>query len=522
MDSNATVKSKPKIEKYDLCKKDYIFAVIFLAVCVLMSFLGICEGFRGGFTITSIMLSVATTVYLKDKAKKVKSFEIWCFILAIMCSLSFAITSSEAVRFFSFVAVIFLSLVWYRALKYETRSENDIIPDVLNDVVGLLDNYGKSMLSLIVGKGNRAKPVGKVIIGIALAVPVLIVVIPLLVLSDEAFGGLVTMFADNFALGVIKFVIGIILASLVIAYSFSIKLGKPVERMKSGFKGIDNVILISFLSVVSVCYAVYLFSQLAYFFSAFSGFLPDNYVFSFSEYARRGFFEMSIIAGINLVIILVATFFGKKEKSKTAERSVQIICTFISVFTLIIIATAISKMVLYIKELGMTELRITTSAFMIFLGIVFVSVILKLYIGKIKVIKTAIVTAGLILALLGIFNVKAVVAGYNYNAYINGQMKAIDAEAMYDLGDEGVPYLVKLALNGDDEAKLWVETHIIDENYHYYGPDYDMSERRYNGIGEFSISRYKAYVALEDYFDKMQGKIDVSQRIVVYDGVRYS
>ena len=505
MESNTTVNQKPKMEKYDLCKKDYIFSAIFLVTCVLMSFFGIFGYMNLGFTVTSIMLLLGITIYLKQKTKRVMGFGICCFVLAITCSFSFTLTSSEAVRLFNLVAVIFLSLVWNRALTNGAVSENDIIPNILNDVAGVLDTYGKSMVSVIVGKGNRAKPMGKVIIGIALALPVLLVVIPLLISSDEAFSGLVTMLTENFAFGVIKFAIGIALSSFVIAYAFSLKLEKSVERVKSGFKGIDNVILVSFLTVISVCYVVYLFSQLAYFFSAFSGFLPNDYVFSFSEYARRGFFEMAIIAGINLVIILTATMFGKKEKSKSVGCLTKIICTFISVFTLIIIATAISKMVLYIRELGMTELRITTSAFMVFLSVVFISVILKLYIGKIQVVKTAIITAGIILSLLGIFNVKAVVANYNYNAYVSGQMKTIDTEAMYDLGDEGVPYLVKLALNGDVEAKLWVETHIVAEHYYYYGPSYDMGKKRYEGIGEFNIARQRAYNALEEYY-QMQKK----------------
>ena len=146
----------------------------------------------------------------------------------------------------------------------------------------------------------------------------------------------------------------------------------------------------------------------------------------------------------------------------------------------------------------MTELRITTSAFMIFLSIFFVSVILKVYIGKIQVIKTAIVTAGLILALLGVFNVKAVVAGYYYNAYVSGQMETIDVYAMRRLGYEGVPYITKLALDGDNDAKMVIQRYIIDEIYH----DFNNGRKRiYDDIGEFSVARLRAYSSLENYYE---------------------
>ena len=174
--------------------------------------------------------------------------------------------------------------------------------------------------------------------------------------------------------------------------------------------------------MISVCYLIYLFSQLAYFFSAFKGFLPENYSFTPAEYARRGFFEMSIIAAINFVIIFAALLLSPKKNGKISVVS-RIFCAFIGIFTIIIISTAISKMVPYIDRFGMTRLRIGTSAFMLFLTVVFISLMLRLFVSRIRVVKTAFITAGIVLALLSNLNVNSIIADYNYTAYINKSLK---------------------------------------------------------------------------------------------------
>ena len=55
---------------------------------------------------------------------------------------------------------------------------------------------------------------------------------------------------------------------------------------------------------------------------------------------------MSVVAVINLCLVFVSLLLAKKEGGKISY-GIKISLTFISVFTLIIIATAISKMVLY-------------------------------------------------------------------------------------------------------------------------------------------------------------------------------
>ena len=262
-----------------------------------------------------------------------------------------------------------------------------------------------------------------------------------------------------------------------------------------------------------------MFSQLAYFFSAFKGFLPEGYEFNVSTYARRGFFEMSAIAAINFLIIFGALLLSRKKNQKMCIPS-RLICLFISVFTLIIIVTAISKMVLYIQGFGMTRLRITTSAFMVFLGIVFLSVILRLFISKVKVLRAALVTASTVLLILGVVNVDHVVAAYNYHAYKNKVLETIDVKTIYNLGEEGVPYLVRLLEEDDDIDVLVTSREYITRSISntYYETEYDYETSTYKILGKrydkpenFGIYRMKAYKVLDDFIAENYSTYEIEE-----------
>lgn len=509
MEQETVLSNVKPIERFDITAKDTVFAIIFTVCSVVMSSFGIFGGFRSGFTVSALMLLVAVTAYFKNKEIKIGVYSAVCFILSIGLSVNFSVTSNSSVRFWSFVLLFLLMLIWFTSLISNKRIKGDlgIIKEIFIPIFKLaLPNLPNSVASLLSGRKN--KTFGRIILGIIPAIPVLFVVVPLLMSSDEAFSGMISLATENIAALIFKLILGTIISVFVIAYCLSLKKKELPEIKSSNFKGLESTAIISFLSVISVCYLSYLFSQLAYFFSAFSGFLPEGYEFSVSGYARRGFFEMSIIAAINFIIIFAALLLSGKKNGRINIVS-RIICTFIGVFTLIIIATALSKMFLYIKSFGMTELRITTSAFMIFLAVVFVSLMIRLYVPSVKVIKTGFIAAAVTLVLLGTVNVNSVIAEYNYTAYKKGVLKEIDVSTIYNLGDEGVPYLAKLAGDKKEDVAQLAKLKISYSLRDYYETEYngefnrfEIGEKKYTDIGEFSFSRQQAYAILDSILEE--------------------
>ena len=106
--------------------------------------------------------------------------------------------------------------------------------------------------------------------------------------------------------------------------------------------------------------------------------LPKD--FTVAEYARRGFFEMCAIVAINLGLIVLAAGLCRKEQGRVPG-PVKGLALFLCVFSLILVATALSKMVLYMGSFGLTRLRVLTSVFMVFLGLVVAAEAVKLFVS---------------------------------------------------------------------------------------------------------------------------------------------
>lgn len=498
---------------FEMTKKDnaFVFAVIFSSI--ITSFLGIWGGFQAGFTVSAIFMLVSFTVYLVNKKIKLTAFGVICLILSVGVSLTFAVTSNGSVRFWSFVSLTVLTLVWFTSLTDDRKPKGDL--GLLGHIFaplfrGMLFDLDVTIKSVISGNVKNTKKLGMTVLGLVIAIPVLFVIIPLLISSDQAFSGMADMFAENILSGILKIAAGIFISVFLVSYGLSLKKSELKEKEYKEPKGIENAFLISFLSVISVCYLAFLFSQLAYFFSAFKGFLPEDYKFNVATYARRGFFEMSAIAGINFALVFVSVLISRKKEGKLCG-ALKVICTFICFFTLVIIATALSKMVLYIGSFGMTRLRITTSAFMVFLAVVFISLMLRIFISKVQVLKTGVIAATVVLIILGTVNVNRVVASYNFNAYVDRRLETIDVSAISELGEEGVPYLIKLTSSKEEEVKeiaideiRWAIEDMYDTDITTYASlrEYKVGEKRYNGIGQWSIARSRAYKALDEYMEK--------------------
>ena len=506
---------QPVKELYVLDKKDTAFALCAVAASVFAAVFGICGGFALGYLL-SIVFMLAVFAFYFGKGNKKRMWPVLCGLLSLANSAVFVCTSNGSVRFFGVVISFLLALVCFDGLLHGGAKGNRQTMGVFLSALSTMGNIGVSVRSLFSNENGDKKTLSKVLVGVLCAVPVLLVVVPLLISSDDAFHGMKNKIFDNTSETFFKVLLGLVLSLFVIAYGFSLKAdtAKKVKEGRAG--GVENVYLISFLSAIGLCYVLYLFSQLAYFFSAFRGFLPDGEI-TYAQYARKGFFEMCAIATINLGIVFLAMIIAKKENGKVCP-GIRAVATFIAAFTLLIIATAIYKMVLYIGAYGMTVLRLTTSAFMVFLAIVFISVILRIYITKINIVKTGLVAAGCIVLLLGTANVNRVCAAYNYESYKSGRLQTIDVDALYDLGYEGIPYLVALASegNGHAEAKQWLWVAFRGEHGDYFetlpaeiSTDFaseDMKEyEKHTGFSYYSIPRAKAYASLYQFLDENPG-----------------
>ena len=502
--------SPPKKQKplFNLTKGDAAFTVLSVFLGIFAVSFGICQSFFLGIGLTVVFTLILFCIYL-SRGKKA-TLGAWGYgLLALGTSAIFITTTNPEIRAIGLIVGCLLALACFYELAVGKTKGNRQTLGIFYNAGCSLTNIGISVKSLFANKQGEKRALGKVLLGLVCALPVVALVLALLMASDDAFRGMMAQLFDNTFATILKCIFGIGIALLMIAHGFSLRYGKAAKLKQSTFGGIDGVYVVSFLSAVGVCYVLYLFSQLAYFFNAFQGFLPDGMP-THSAYARQGFFEMCMIAFINLSLVFLALLFTKKKEGAVSPW-VKGITTFIGAFTLLIIATALSKMVLYIDTYGMTVLRITTSAFMVFTATLFISVILRIYCSKINIVKTALVSAGILMILLGTVNVNGLCAKYNYHRYVNNPSLGIDTQALYELGDEGIPYLVALAQNDPDygrEAMTYLSNAYLYDYFEdmKYKDTFSLEElkenRKWKAFGYFSIPKQRAYNSLYEFVEK--------------------
>ena len=518
---------KPKKPVFDLTKRDAVFTVLAICIGIFASAFGICQSFFLGIGLTVVFTLLLFSLYLAPGKKA--SLGAWLYgLLSLGTSAIFITTTNPEIRVIGLLVGCFLALTCFYEIGVGKPKGNRETVGIFYNAACSLTNIGVSVKSLFQSKKGDKKIFGKVLLGLVCALPVVALVLALLMASDDAFRGMMEQLFENTFETILKCILGLGIALLMLAHGFSLRFGRTSKMKDSTVKGIDTVYVVSFLGAVGICYVLYLFSQLAYFFDAFQGFLPQG--ITTSQYARQGFFEMCIIALINLTLVLLTFLFTKKKEGKISPL-VKGVATFIGAFTLLIIATALSKMVLYIGEYGMTVLRITTSTFMVFTAIVFLSVILRIYSPKINVVKTALAAAGCLIILMGTVNVNGICAKYNYHRYINNPTLGIDTQALYDLGDEGIPYLVALAENDPDygrEAMTYLANAYLCDYFEdmRYKDDFTLEELKQNQkhkeFGYFSIPKQRAYNSLYEFVENNSNFPSLCQEYANYYGRSFS
>lgn len=343
--------------------------------------------------------------------------------------------------------------------------------DVWKSVAFMFISFGNFFSDIFKPKG--AKKHGRTILmavcGIVAAC-ILLVIVASLLSYDEHFVKMLPDL-DIESIGEIfkKLIICVPLAALIYSVFASSRAHKmscfstedAAERSARKMKVIPYLIVLLPAAALLALYVMFFISQWGYYMSAFGHTLPEGY--SAAEYAREGFFQLCAVAGINAALIVLLGCFIKNEGRGTslAVRIAQIV---LAGATLILIATAVSKMLLYIDMYDLTRDRLCATLILIFMGLAFVFVILSAFIKKMKALPF-ILAAGLIMLLAFSFiNTDRLIAKYNVDSYLSGKHQKIDtAYLAEDLGASGIIELKRLSIEcGDETIRIEAEKQLKD------------------------------------------------------------
>ncbi len=371
-------------------------------------------------------------------------------------------------------------------------------------------SFGKLFSALFFGRKKGGKTVLKILLGLALAIVPTAVVLALLS-YDQGFVDLSqklfrlewgVFFSNIFAV-----LFGIPVGMYFYGLFYSAEKGKCAEvltaeqcrRTSSAIKRIPVLTAFAATLPVLFVYGVFFASQWTYYTSAFTGVLPD--AITFAEYARSGFFQLCAVSVINLMLIAVMLLFVHRSGEKPSL-TVRILSVVFSVATLVLIATAFSKLYLYIRQFGLTPKRVYAGWFMGVLVAVFLLVIVKQLYLRFKLLPIATLTCVALFAVLALSGCDTRIAEYNVDRYLDGTLETVDVNAMYDLEDAAVPSMVRLGESLAEELGADLSAFHYDEYEGLYNEVcyylYNKADREPYTVFSFTLPRVRADAALAE------------------------
>jgi hypothetical protein len=162
---------------------------------------------------------------------------------------------------------------------------------------------------------------------------------------------------------------------------------------------------------------------------------------SYAEYARRGFFELTAVSALVLPLLLLLHWFTPRLHDKwdrvfPAQAALQIALLFV------IMLSATQRMAMYQDEFGLTELRFYTSAFIGWLGVVYLIFGGTVLCGKRKLFAYLATLSGIFAAgVVQLSNPDNIIMAVNIDRAEHG--KAFDLAYALALSSDAGDYLVK-------------------------------------------------------------------------------
>lgn len=422
-----------------------------------------------GVSLFTFIYISAVTLYLHKKGR-IMSGEAWYWLsILLFTGLSFSLWQANSLLPWRALLLFCAAVYWVLSATKMTLlgiTSNWLPLDYLHGLVVVpFQNFGsqyRSMTFLRKKHGVFEKQLISIGLGVLLALIVLAVVSPLLIRADAGGFEAIILGIGRWLQWVppinTELLIHAVLAIPTAAYLYGLVVGSAHGRRSVGynfsairisvdaFRKLPAITVTIMLGLISGLYLVFIFSQLPYFFSAFFGVRPEGWQL-YSEYARRGFFDLCVIAVINLMV-LVATNLGV-EKDKRKMSPLRMLNSLLALLTILLIATAFSKVALYISVYGLTVERLLPSVFLVFLAVVFGGVI-ALQRRQFSIMRLAAFVGVALLCMLCLTNLDSFVANYNAERYLSGTLAEFDVIVLYRAGPAGVNAALKLYELTDD------------------------------------------------------------------------
>ena len=392
------------------------------------------------------------------------------FIIIMLLSIAVSLTDESCMIFGCNVGIILTEM--YAVMSYYNDTENHgIIKGIISFLEMFFGAIGYINMPFADRRAEREETGRKrnsklmyVLLGCAIALPLLVIILNLLSSADPVFAKVIKdIFGKLFySWDVVKIVIFAVVIFFFV-YGFIVKTGRRDLGANAPKEGsYEPVIGITITVVLTAFYLIFAVVQIVYLFMNSAG-LPDD--MTYAEYARRGFFQLLFVAVVNVCIVLIFDAIFRKSVVLKTVLVVMCICTYI------MIASSAVRLSMYIKEYALTYLRINTIWALIVTSIVMLGVIISLFWRNMPLFRYIFLTVMVMFTLYAFVRPGAVISKYNISQAHSG--KKVDIEYVMDIGSDGVPYLIDYFRTKDITPEMTMEETVskYSEDKYYWRDD---------------------------------------------------
>jgi hypothetical protein len=445
-----------------------------------------------GINLALVVLAIAGAVFVTARwgRQALGGGGRWLAIPAVLLAAAFAWHDSGSLLAGDFlVLLIVLALFAARAHAGQLRTAGLIEYAIDLFMTGLFALFGAFVLvfqdirwrelRLAPGAQPRrwASGAARVVFGALLALPLLLIFGGLFSAADASFAQLVRdLFRVNLSEFITHSFVIAVLAWLAAGFLRVALLSTPV-RVSSFDTTASTASTASRLGIVETATALGLLNLL---FLAFV-ILQFRYLFGlggmtalgYAEYARRGFFELVAVAALVLPVLLVAHWLLRKD-NPAHVRVFNTLAGALIALLVVIMASALQRMALYVGEFGLTGLRLYTTAFMGWLALVFAWFVFTVLRGQRSPFAFGALVAGIFVTLaLNVLNPDYFIARVNADrAIATGTLtapanepgqnrRALDAGYLVSLSGDALPVVLEVLPQLPDPLRCQTATRIL-------------------------------------------------------------
>ncbi|WP_373465839.1 DUF4173 domain-containing protein [Streptomyces sp. V3I8] len=317
--------------------------------------------------------------------------------------------------------------------------------------------------------GTRGN-VGPVLRATAVAVVLLVVFGALFAGADAAFADLLGSLVPDASVSggpwhVVLFVIGVA-GALAAAHTAAAPLRWDRVEVPSG-RARGRVEWALPLIVLAALFAAFNAVQLAVLFGGYDAVLEKTGL-TYADYARQGFWQLLLVTLLTLVVIVLALRWAPRDGARDWTL-VRAVLGTLCALALVVVASAVRRMDMYVQAYGLTRLRISVVSVELWLGLVIVLIMAAGVLGARWLPRAVLASAAAGVLAFGILSPDALIAERNVQRY--EETGRFDLAYARGLSADAVPALDRL----DEPLRSCALTHMAEDLEGHADPWYATS-----------------------------------------------